>query len=82
MSMSFKSEITLLHITRLTFGCIGFDGALRLFPAVDTEAEVDTMEAAIPLLEQSSTVAVAEGLHSTTRSVMNYDVALISSSGH
>ena len=61
-------------VTRLTlsFFRIDFDGALRLFPAVDTEAEVDALEAAIPLLEPNSTVAVA-GVHSTT-AVIHYDV--------
>ena len=61
--------MTSSFVTHLTLGffCIGFDGALRFFQAVDTEAEVDALEAAIPLLEPSSTV------HSTTRVVMHYD---------
>ena len=58
MSTSFTNEITCCtssFVTRLTFGFfrIAFVGALCLFPAVDTEAEVDTLEAAIPLLEPS-----------------------------
>ena len=71
MSMSFTStstHCTLSFVTRLTFGCfhIGFNAAFRLFPAVDTEAEVDALEAAIPLLEPCSTVTVAEASKAST----------------
>ena len=54
-------------VTHLTFGFfnIGFD-ALHLFPAVDTEAEVDALETVIPLLESSSTVTVAEASKEST----------------
>ena len=71
MSMSFTSKITRCtssFVTCLTFVFfrIGFDGALRFFPAVNTAAEVDTLEVTIPLLKPSSTVAVAEAsLHNS-----------------
>ena len=65
MSTSFTSESHAAHRSDPShFRLFSLDGALHLFLAVDTEAEVDALEAAIPLLEPSSTVAVAEASES------------------
>ena len=83
MSTSFTIKTpcyTSSFVTCLTFGFFrfGFDDTFRLFPAVDTEAEVDTLEVVIPLLEPSNTQLQWKKLQRSplhkTCVVMHYDV--------
>ena len=58
--LSHASEITRYTSSFMTHLRLSASGVL---PVVDTEAEVDALEAAIPLLEPSSTVAMQASKH-------------------